>query len=72
MRCFFNFAQGKNLDSQPVEHAVARPVNMTAAELGPTLSQFCEGVPAVWYDVTSKSGELAHMETVVCMVVGMM
>ncbi|XP_064616376.1 uncharacterized protein LOC135480711 [Liolophura sinensis] len=48
--------QGRDLAPQKVKLARLRPGNMTSSELGPTLSQFCAGVPAVWFDLTDDTG----------------
>ncbi|XP_064616622.1 uncharacterized protein LOC135480657 [Liolophura sinensis] len=48
--------QGKTLDLQPLMEGEAQVRNMTSSELGPKLRQFCDGVPAHWFDV-KETGE---------------
>ncbi|XP_064616057.1 uncharacterized protein LOC135480212 isoform X2 [Liolophura sinensis] len=44
--------RGKRLDLQPLKQGKGELRNMTSSELGPKLNQFCDGVPAHWFDIT--------------------
>ncbi|XP_064617053.1 uncharacterized protein LOC135481053 [Liolophura sinensis] len=46
--------EGKELPLQDVKDAHVNPKILTSSELGPRLSHFCEGVPALWFDIEQK------------------